>query len=110
MAMSYSKNPNLPKVRIQAVKMLRSGKSTREVARHFGFSQSVIVKWNKKVPLDVYDYRQVIRTESSRPYHHPNELSEETAKRILELREETKRGAEFIHFLLKRDGVNVRLC
>ena len=30
MHMSYSKNPNLPKVRIQVVKMVRAGHSTRE--------------------------------------------------------------------------------
>jgi transposase InsO family protein len=108
MAMSYSKNPNLPKVRAEAVKMVRSGKSTREVARHFGYSQSVIVKWCKKVPENTYQY-SIIPTESSRPKHHPNELSEETVRRILDLRYETKRGAEFIHFLMKREGVTVSL-
>lgn len=109
MGMSYSKNPNLPKVRIQAVKMVRAGHSTREVARHFGYSHSAVVKWCRKVPEDVHDYRIVIRTESSRPKHHPKELSEETVRRILELRAETKRGAEFIHYLLVRDGVTVSL-
>lgn len=109
MPMSYSKNPQLPKVRIQAVKMVRAGHSTREVARHFGYTHSAVVKWCKKVPEDVYDYRQVIHTESSRPKHHPNELSEEVVRRILELRYETNRGAEFIHFLLQRDGVAVSL-
>lgn len=109
MGMSYSKNPNLPKVRIQAVKMVRAGYSTREVARHFGYTHSAVVKWCKKVPPDVYDYREVIRTESSRPKHHPKELDEVIVKRILTLREETKRGADFIHFLLQRDGVDVSL-
>src|ERR1700741_1028165 len=97
MDMAYSKNPNLPKVRAQAVKMVRAGHSTREVARHFGFSQGTIVKWCKKVPPDVYQYR-VIPTESSRPRHHPKELSDEVVKQILEYRYATKRGAEFIHF------------
>jgi len=108
MDMSYSKNPNLPKVRAQAVKMVRSGQSTRAVARHFGFSQGTIVKWCKKVPPDVYHYR-IIATESSRPRHHPHELSEEVVKQILEYRYKTHRGAEFIHFLLVRDGVSVSL-
>ena len=106
--MSYSKNPNLPKVRAQAVKMVRSGHSTRDVARHFGFSQSTIVKWCKKIPSDVYQYH-VIVTESSRPKHHPKELNEDLLRQILEYREKTKRGAEFIHFLLQRDGVAVSL-
>ena len=108
MDMSYSKNPNLPKVRAQAVKMVRSGQSTRAVARHFGFSQSTIVKWCQKVPEHVYQYN-VIPTESSRPKHHARELPEETVQKILDLREQTKRGAEFIHFLLARDGVAVSL-
>lgn len=108
MDMSYSKNPNLPKVRAEAVKMVRSGQSTRAVARHFGFSQSTIVKWNKKVPPDFYQYR-IIPTESSRPRHHPNELSKEIVRQILDYRHKTGRGAEFIHFLLTRDGVAVSL-
>lgn len=108
MGMSYSKNPNLPKVRAEAVKMVRTGHSTREVARHFGFSQSTIVKWCAKVPLHTYQYR-VIPTESSRPLHHPKELPEELVQRILRYRADTKRGAEFIHYLLQRDGVAVSL-
>lgn len=108
MAMSYSKNPNLPKVRAEAVKMVRSGQSTRTVARHYGFAQSTIVKWCAKVPEHTYQYR-VIATKSSRPRHHPHELSEEVVKQILEYRQRTKRGAEFIHFLLQRDGVAVSL-
>src|SRR6266496_4379267 len=101
MGMSYSKNPNLPKVRAQAVKMVRAGHSTRTVARHFGYSQGAIVKWCQKVPPDVHDFRSGIPTESSRPRHHPKELSEEVVKQILEYRYTTKRGAEFIHFLLQ---------
>lgn len=108
MSMSYTTNPNLPKVRAEAVKMVRSGHSTRTVARHFGFSQSAVVKWCAKVPKHTYQYR-IIATESSRPKHHPNELSEELVGQILEYRRRTRRGAEFIHFLLIRDGVNVSL-
>lgn len=108
MTMSYSKNPNLPKVRAEAVKMVRAGNSTRAVARHFGFSQSTIVKWCAKVPAYTYQYR-IIATESSRPRHHPKELSDEIVRRILEHRQRTKRGAEFIHYLLTRDGVAVSL-
>jgi len=109
MAMAYTTNPNLPKVRIQAVKMVHSGLSTRAVARHFGFAQSTIVKWCAKVPKNTYDYRLVIRTESSRPHHHPKELSDEVVGQILELRAKTQRGAEFIHFMLVKDGVRVSL-
>ncbi len=64
MDMSYSKNPNLPSVRAQAVKMVRAGHSTRAVARHFGFAQSTVVKWCQKVPEHVYQYK-IIPTGSS---------------------------------------------
>jgi len=108
MNMSYSLNPNLPRVRAEAVKMVRRGASTRHVARHFGYSQSAIVKWCAKVPEHTYQYR-VIPTESSRPYHHPDELREDTVELILKLRQETRRGAEYIHFILQRDGIKVSL-
>jgi len=108
MNMPYQTNPNLPKVRAEAVKMVRAGYSTREVARHFGFSQSAVAKWCKKVHPEVRHFR-TIATESSRPYHHPKELDEAIVARILELRDTTHRGAEFIHVLLQRDGVAVSL-
>jgi transposase InsO family protein len=106
--MSYSKNPNLPKVRAEAVKMVRAGHSTRAVARHFGYTHSAVVKWCKKVPEDFYQYR-IIQTESSRPKHHPKELPEEIIKQILKYRYKTRRGADFIHFCLRREGVTVSL-
>lgn len=108
MNMSYNSNPNVPKVRAEAVKMVRAGHSTREVARHFGYSQSAIVKWCQKVhPQD----RQfmVIPTESSRPHSHPKQLDDALVNRILELRNTTKRGAELIHVLLQKEGVAVSL-
>lgn len=108
MNMSYETNPNLPKVRAEAVKMVRAGRSTREVARHFGFSQSAVVKWCHKVHPEVRQFR-VIPTETSRPHHHPSELDEAVVSRILELRDGTHRGAEFIHVLLQREGVTVSL-
>ena len=109
MDMSYSKNPNLPKVRAEAVKLLRSGRSTREVARHFGYSHSTIVKRNKKMPADFYNFR-VIRTESSRPRSHPAKLSPEVVRAIIEMRHASGRGAEYIHYILtERKGLSVSL-
>lgn len=108
MTMSYSKNPNLPRVRAEAVKMVRAGCSTREVARHFGFSQSAIVKWCAKVPAHTYQFQAIV-TEPSRPYHHPNELSDEIVDAILTMRHDSRRGAEFIHYQLTRQGLKVSL-
>lgn len=66
------------------------------------------MKWNKKVPLDFYQY-QIIPTENSRPRHHPNELDKEIVRQILDYRQTTGRGAEFIYFLLTRDSIAVSL-
>lgn len=52
MYMPYSNNPNLPRVRRDAVRLVRSGWSVRRVARHFGFTHSAIVKWVKRAPQD----------------------------------------------------------
>jgi len=103
--MSYTSNPNIGKVRADAVKMVRAGYSTREVARHFGFSQSTVVKWCQKVQSVGLINLRTIPTESSRPKHHPNELPVEVVKAILDLRHETKRGAEFIHQVLLKQEV-----
>ncbi len=97
MYMSYSSNPNLPKVRAEAVKMVRNGYGVRHVARHFGFAPGTISKWRQKVHPDLRKFN-IIRTESSRPHHHPNELDPTIVSRILELRANTKRGAEFIKY------------
>ena len=44
----YTSNERLPELRARAVNMVRGGKTTREAALHFGYSQSAIVKWCKK--------------------------------------------------------------
>ncbi len=49
--MAYTTNPKLPKIRRDAVRLVKyRGWSTRRVARHFGYSQSAVVKWCKKDP------------------------------------------------------------
>lgn len=106
MYMAYSNNPNLPHVRMEAVRLVQSGWSTRKVAKHFGFSQSAIVKWMKRVPNGKY---QSIPTRSSRPWNHPNELAKETVEAVLEYRRKYRRGAEVLQELLKRDGILVSL-
>lgn len=49
--MPYSKNPYLPKARGQAVKLVKTGKSIRLVARHFGVHASTVSRWVKKAEL-----------------------------------------------------------
>jgi len=106
MYMAYTTNPHLPRVRMEAVKLVRSGWSTRKVALHFGFNQSTIVRWVGRAP---HDGRKVIPTESSRPFHHPHELPHELVRKILEYRYKYRRGAEVLQCLMKRDGLVVSL-
>lgn len=105
--MPYTTNPNMPRIRKEAAQLLlHKGWSTRKVARHFGFSQSVIVKWFAKSKR--YGYHP-IPTQSSRPKHHPKELKADVVKRIIALRLQTKRTSEVIHEMLKQEGMTVSL-
>ncbi|PIT92050.1 MAG: hypothetical protein COU08_04320 [Candidatus Harrisonbacteria bacterium CG10_big_fil_rev_8_21_14_0_10_42_17] len=105
--MAYSTNPHLPRVRMEAVKLVRSRWSTRKVARHMGYTHSAIVKWMKRAS----DGRQarVIPTASSRPHHHPNELSHECVDAIIAYRRERNQCAEIIHHRMTRDGYELSL-
>ena len=106
MYMSYSTNPNMPRVRREAVRLVRSGWTTTKVARHLGFTHSAIVKWMKRAPEDG---RKVIPTLSSRPNHHPRELAPEIARAIVEYRRKYQRDAIFIHHMMKKDGIMTSL-
>lgn len=103
----YTSNPHMPKIRMEAVRLVRSHLwSTRKVARHFGFTQSAIVKWCKKAPKDG---RKTIPTESSRPHHHPKQLNKDTIEQIVTIREATGRTSEVVHEMLHARGVTVSL-
>jgi transposase InsO family protein len=104
--MAYTTNPHLPKLRMDTVRLVRQGWSTRRVARYSGFNQSTIVRWVKKAPRHG---NAVIPTLSSRPWHHPRELNSEVVQRILEYRKKYRRCAEVLHYLLLRDGILVSL-
>lgn len=105
--MAYSINPHLPHVRMEAVKLVRSGWSTRKVARHMGYSQGVIVQWMKRAPAS--RMARIIPTRSSRPRHHPNELSLEMVRTILDYRQQYRRCAFFLHHMLEKDGYRLSL-
>jgi len=106
MEMAYSTNDKMPWVRARAVRMVRGGESTRKVARHFGYSQSCIVKWCKKAGIVV---GKCIETKSCRPKSHPNSLPKEKVAAIIKARIEHNRCSEVVHEYLKRDGVAVSL-
>lgn len=87
--------------------MVRFGWSTVKVAQHFGYSQSAIVKWVKRAPADLRT--RVIPTRSSRPQHHPSELSDDLVRTIIAYREKYRRCALVLHHLLRKDGYEVSL-
>ena len=107
MYMSYTNNPNLPRVRMAAVEMVQQGKSVRETSRHFGFAHNTILNWLKKSPEYGRYGQLVIPTYSSRPDCHPKELSKDVVSRILVLRKERQQCAEIIHHRLAQEGIKV---
>lgn len=104
--MAYTSNLEAPKVRGQAVELVKSGWSIRKVARHFGYSHSAVVKWMKKVPKRGYG---PIATQSSRPKHHPHALSKEVVSKIIRERSGRNRCAEHVYHALLKQGVSVSL-
>ena len=107
MDMAYTTNPKLPKVRMEAVRLVKYRRwSTRQVARHTGFSQSAIVKWCKKDPTGGW---RRIETASSRPHHHPKELSKELVQAILNQRRKHRRCSEVVWQELANQGLKVSL-
>lgn len=108
--MSYSKNPNLPQVRMEAVRLVKyDGWSIRKAARHVGYSHCALRLWLKRPVLYGKHGRLVIPTRSCRPYHHPRALKPETITRILQLRSERNQCAEILHHRLLKEGITVSL-
>lgn len=107
MYMPYTNNPNLPRVRMEAVKYVRAGHTTRETATHFGYSQSAIVKWVERGPADLR--ARIIPTRSSRPHSHPHELRPELVDMILAYRAKRNHCAYVVHHELIQAGYDVSL-
>jgi transposase InsO family protein len=104
--MSYTTNPKLPRLRAKAVEMVRQGKTVSEVARYFGYSKSAVSKWCRRVPPGG---AWVIPTRSSRPKHHPKELSQAMVETIVAYKKKYPRCSEVIHQHLLNDGFSVSL-
>lgn len=104
--MAYTKNPYMPKVRQSAADMVRRGFTPAEVGRRFGVGDSTIAKWVKKAKVLGY---HPIPTLSSKPKHHPKELSSDVVWKIFHKRLETKRCAEVVHQELQNQEVVVSL-
>lgn len=105
--MAYTTNEKVGKVRVAAIRMLATGKTTREVARYFGYAQSTIVKWNKR-RYEAW-HKQELPTRSSRPYTSPNRTPKAIEGVIIARRKKLKRCAEVVYQSLKKDGHAISL-
>lgn len=103
--MAYSTNPHLPKVRMQAVRLVRhQGWSMRKAARYIGVQPSTVKRWCDR---DVSRGWKPIPTRSSRPHHHPRSLSRTVVSAIVEERLQRRRCAEVVHEGLRLQGILV---
>ena len=107
--MSYTTNPYLPKVRMQAArKVLHEGWGVRKTARYYGVSPGSIHNWTKKAGM-YNGYTQQIPTMSSCPHSHPNALNPDVVNRIVEIRNDRGRCAEVVHKTMLEEGYSVSL-
>ena len=104
--MSYTQNPNVPKVRRDAADMVRKGFSKEEVGRRFGVGSITVCKWVKKARVWGYG---AIPTLSSRPKHHPKQLSDDLVWKIFQTRIKNGRCAEVVHQELINQGIKTSL-
>lgn len=104
--MAYSSNPHLPRLRREAVQLVRKGWGIRQVARYTGFSPGAISKWVKRAPEHG---RKPVPTLSSRPHTHSRALPQKTIQAIVDLRLRHRRCSEVIHHLATKQGLCVSL-
>ena len=107
--MAYTTNPNLPRLRMQAVLMVRRGASTRQVARHFGYNQSTIVRWVARADEEQTHGNGNIPTRRSKPKSHPRQLKPELVAAIVAERLKHRRCAEVVQDSLREQGILVSL-
>lgn len=96
----------MPRIRQQAVLLVRKGWSARKVGRHLGFNHVTVMTW-VRISQTIGDHP--IPTKSSRPKSHPKELSRNIVQKIVQKRLEHNRYAEAVHRELLNDGVKVSL-
>lgn len=105
----YTTYNRLPRIRMEAVRLVQAGWSVRQVARHFGFTHSAVVKWVARAHL-LPQNAQLIPTRSSRPDCSPLALDLNIVRIILELRAERDQCAEILHHRLTTErGIVVSL-
>ena len=104
--MTYTINPNIPKVRQEATQLVKRGWGIRKTARRFGVSPGTITKWVKKAKIIG---NHPIPTLSSKPKSHPKGLSNDIIKKIINKRLGHNRCSEVVHRELENDGIKISL-
>ena len=130
--MAYSNNPNLPRARAIAMRLLiAEGLPSIVVANKCGISRSTVWRWKKKWlklnenvqfdnpnrPNRIFSLKNkllackwLIETNTSRPHTCSHAISHEIVRRIMELRSILKRCAEVVWNYLKiEDGIQISL-
>lgn len=128
--MAYSTNPNLPKARAIALKLLlQDGLSPGVVARKCGVHRTTLYRWRRKwdelnmnmqrdnpnrptrlKTARYHGYHWSIPTTSSRPLHCPHAVSDELLRLVLDIRQKIRRCAEVVwHYLKHTIGVSISL-
>jgi len=95
----------MPRLR-RDVAIFAQKNGVREASRHFGIPPGTISKWCKKAEKIGY---YPILTKSSRPHHHPKELSKSVVENIVNKRLAHRRTSEVVHAELLREGIHVSL-
>ena len=108
MYMSYTINPKLPRLRMEAVRRVRGGWSIRQTARYYGYQPSTISRWVKKADRRARRFK-TLPTESSRPKTSPNAIKSEIVQAIVAERLKHGRCAEVVHQAVLRQGYKVSL-
>lgn len=130
--MAYSTNPNLPRARALALRLLiEEAKPTQVVANKCGVNRSTIWRWKKKwleinsnVQLENFNrptrtsgtkFRQaalkwLVPTLSARPLYSPKAIPRQIIELVISLRQMLKRCAEVVWYHLVHDnGVSISL-
>ena len=130
--MAYSNNPNLPKARAIAMRLLiAESLPLQVVANRCGVNRSTIWRWKRKwlklnenVQFDnpnrpnrafslknkLQACRWLILTSSSRPHSCSHAISDTVVKRVMEVRHTLKRCAEVVwDYLNTEDGIKISL-
>lgn len=109
--MSYSNNPNLPKARAQAVRLVVEDHLPIAVAaRKCGIHRSTLWRWLKRWHARGYTgYITRIETRSSRPHSSPGAVPPYVVARIAHWRRQKGRCAVIVHAHCEQEGLQVSL-